>query len=138
MEGNAEEETDRILTISLLKSFRTLELLAASAVLGAIIGTMCSTKGMITELLAGMVCLVGFASLYMGFRIRLDASLFEQWNQLDTEQLDRALRKFNSGFEAGRRLEARLCGARILFKRGTQLVALQAVLVLLLIGSCIR
>lgn len=137
MDSDTVENADRIVTIALLKSFRAAELFAASSVLGALIEATASTKA-ITELLASTVCLVGLASLYIGLRMRLDANLFEQWTQLDPRQLDDALKKINPGFEGDRKLELRLAGARTLFKRGTQLIALQAVLVLLMIWSCVQ
>jgi hypothetical protein len=134
-DNNARQQAGRIVTVSLLDSFRPLEILVIGASLSGIAG-LTLTDALMVRLLALGVVLAGLAALYAALRIRIDARIFAQWDRMVPAELDKALHKINPVFKSGRSLETRLAGAYGLFKAGISLAVAQYILLVLLAWNC--
>ena len=110
--------------LSLLKAFKLAELLALANNLPAIVAFIYSPE-LPFKVLATLILAVGLGVIYFAFRIRIDITLFEQWDSFEINALDDALSNINPKHQAGRALEERLQGSYRLFNRGLLLVFVQ-------------
>ena len=110
--------------LSLLKAFKLAELLALANNLPAIVAFIYSPE-LPFKVLATLILAVGLGVFYFAFRIRIDITLFEQWDSFEINALDDALSNINPKHQAGRALEERLQGSYRLFNRGLLLVFVQ-------------
>lgn len=112
------------LALSVLKAFRPIELFSIVNCVIAIAGVF-YLPTMPIKLLCTLVILIGFFILYFAMRMRIDCALFERWDSLDIELLDKALLAINTKHQTGRTLNRRLEGSYKLFNRGILLIGLQ-------------
>jgi hypothetical protein len=110
--------------LSLLKAFKLAELLALANNLLAIVTFMYSPE-LPLKVLAILILAVGLGVFYFALRIRIDITLFEQWDSFEINALDDALSNINPKHQTGRALEGRLQGSYRLFNRGLVLVFVQ-------------
>ena len=110
--------------LSLLKAFKFTELLALANNLLAIVAFI-NSPVLTLKVLATLILAVGLGVFYFALRIRIDITLFEQWDSFEINALDDALSNINPKHQAGRVLEDRLQGSYKLFNRGLLLVFVQ-------------
>ena len=110
--------------LSLLKAFKLAELLALANNLPAIVAFIYSPE-LPFKVLATLILAVGLGVIYFAFRIRIDITLFEQWDSFEINALDDALSNINPKHKTGRTLEERLQGSYRLFNRGLVLLFVQ-------------
>jgi len=110
--------------LSLLKAFKLAELLALANNLLAIVAVIYSTE-LPLKAMASLILVVGLGVFYFALRIRIDITLFEQWDSFEINALDDALSNINPKHQTTRTLEARLQGSYRLFNRGLLLVFVQ-------------
>ena len=110
--------------LSLLKAFKFTELLALANNLLAIVAFI-NSPVLTLKVLATLILAVGLGVFYFALRIRIDITLFEQWDSFEINALDDALSNINPKHKTGRTLEERLQGSYRLFNRGLLLVFVQ-------------
>lgn len=110
--------------LSLLKAFKLAEMLALANNLLAIVAFIYSPE-LPLKVLATLILAVGLGVSYFALRIRIDITLFEQWDSFEINALDDALSNINPKHKTGRTLEERLQGSYRLFNRGLLLVFVQ-------------
>lgn len=110
--------------LSLLKAFKLAELLALANNLLAIVTFMYSPV-LLLKAMASLILAVGLGVFYFALRIRIDITLFEQWDSFEINALDDALSNINPKHQTGRALEGRLQGSYRLFYRGLVLLLVQ-------------
>ncbi|MBX9705709.1 MAG: hypothetical protein K5Q00_05590 [Gammaproteobacteria bacterium] len=110
--------------LSLLKAFKLAELLALANNLLAIVAFI-YTPELPLKVLAILILAVGLGVFYFALRIRIDITLFEQWDSFEINALDDAFSNINPNHQTGRALEERLQGSYRLFNRGLVLVFVQ-------------
>ena len=128
---NASTNAPLTLALSMLNAFKLIEMLIICANLASL-ASLAIVATLLSKLLALSVVCFGTVALYIAFRIRVDAQLFAQWNQLDIDELDIAIQKITPRFAMGRGLELRLIGAYNLVKIGAILAILQYALLAVL------
>lgn len=130
-QNNPRIDAELAVAVALLKAFRPLEILLIGISLIGIASTI-FWHAEITRWLGVGIFLTGLAGLYAGFRIRIDAALFERWESLDPIALDQVLQRINPQFKPGRTVASRLAGAYFLLKTGIGLTIVQCALLLAL------
>ena len=134
---NTSTNAQLALAGSMLNAFRLIEILIICANLVSLVSLAIITT-LLSKLLAFSVLFFGIVALYLAYRIRVDAQLFMQWNHLDGDELDNAIRKITPHFTMGRSLELRLIGTYNLLKMGALLAILQYALLAVLFSTYTR
>jgi hypothetical protein len=136
------DPTDRSLptvTAALLAQGRTLDglsrLLTVGALFGLLVHAVANDADPVLVTVALLVAaLAGFAQSYYAVRVGFDAALFGQLaeNTIDLAALDSALSRLGllPADKAGRSLEARIAGARALFRTQVAMLGVQIAVVL--------
>lgn len=128
MRINAEAKTGLALGIARLRSMRAIEWLSALLAAAALASAALVPAGGIARNLLAFSLLAASFTAYACIRVRIDVTLFERWEQLDTAALDQALIAVNPNFSPGRSLDSRIEGSLGWWHRGLVALAIQLAL----------
>lgn len=116
--------------LALLKANKLVELLAILN-MALVLVAMAYTQSVLIKGTALFGFIAGLVVFYSSLRIRIDQALFEQWDNLDIQALDVALKQLNARFKEGKTFDHRLAGAYRLFKIGLYGLVLQFIVLLI-------
>ena len=128
MQIDPDAQTTLALSIARLRSMRAIEWLSAllgGAALGS--AALVSANNTVRILLA-LSIVAAIITTYACIRVRVDVTLFERWEQLDTAALDQALLTINPHFNPGRSLQNRIDGSLGWWRRGLGALGVQVAL----------
>jgi hypothetical protein len=117
--------------LAVFKANKLVELLAILNMV-LVLAAIVFAQNFLTKGTALLGFIAGLVVFYSSLRIRIDQSLFEQWDSLDLQALDAALKQVNARFKEGKTFDQRLAGAYQLFKMGLYGLILQFIVLLIL------
>lgn len=128
MQIDPDAQTTLALSIARLRSMRAIEWLSALLAAAALAIAALVSANDTARILLALSVVAAIITTYACIRVRVDVTLFESWEQLDTAALDQALLAINPHFNRGRSLQNRIDGSLGWWRRGLGALAMQVTL----------